>query len=89
MSKSDALSAARCLFAIAMTATSAVPGFAVESTEVVSVTPAGRHDLYCLNVHDLHALAVNDGIIVSNCWDCLRYRINVRVGGAVVSDVFA
>ncbi len=89
MSKEDALSAARCLFAIATTATSAAPGFAAESTEVASVTPAGRHDLYCLNVHDFHALAVNDGILVANCWDCLRYRINVHVGGAATGDVFA
>ena len=50
---------------------------------------AERHDLYCLNVHDVHAVAVNDGIIVSNCWDCLRYRVNLRIGGAMASDVFA
>ena len=72
-----------------MTATSAVPGFAAGSAEVVGVTPAGRHDLYCLNVHDVHALAVNDGIIVSNCWDCLRYRISSRISPAAVSGVFA
>lgn len=43
---------------------------------VVDVSPAGRGDVYDLAVTDpVHAFAVNGGILVSNCYDALRYLV--------------
>jgi hypothetical protein len=39
------------------------------SARVVSVTPSGRQDVYCLNAAITHAFAVEGGIVVHNCYD--------------------
>jgi hypothetical protein len=49
----------------------------------VSVTPEEPADVYCLEVPSNHAFAVESGVIVHNCMDCLRYL--VRSGRSVAS----
>jgi hypothetical protein len=39
---------------------------------VLSVTAAGRADVYCLNVDEAHEFYAN-GVLVANCMDALRY----------------
>ncbi len=41
----------------------------------LSVTPAGRSDVYCLTVPEAEAFAIENGIIVHNCMDETRYAI--------------
>ena len=43
---------------------------------VVDVSPAGSGDVFDLAIEDpAHAFAVNDGLVVSNCYDALRYLL--------------
>lgn len=50
----------------------------------VSVTPAGRSDVYCLEVPSTHAFAVEGGVVVHNCMDGLRYLIRSGLARARV-----
>jgi len=40
---------------------------------VKSIRPAGRADVFNMEVADTHDFAVNGGVIVHNCYDELRY----------------
>ena len=40
---------------------------------VTAIRPAGRADVFNLEVEDTHDFAVGSGIIVHNCYDELRY----------------
>lgn len=49
----------------------------VKLVPVVSVAPAGRADVFDLDVdHPDHAFTVNGGIVVHNCYDALRYCLS-------------
>ena len=37
---------------------------------------AGKAPVYCLDVYDTSNFAIDGGIIVSNCMDCIRYAID-------------
>lgn len=41
--------------------------------KVKSIRPAGRADVFNMEVEDTHDFAVNGGVIVHNCYDELRY----------------
>lgn len=40
---------------------------------VKGIRPAGRADVFNMEVADTHDFAVNGGVIVHNCYDELRY----------------
>ena len=44
----------------------------------VEVSPAGKSDVYCLEVPATHALAVESGILTHNSMDCRRYGVFTR-----------
>lgn len=50
----------------------------VRPVRCVSVDPAERDDVYCLVAEDTHSFAVEDGLIVHNCYDELRYACMFR-----------
>lgn len=47
----------------------------VKSIGVKAVIPAGKADVYNLEVEDNHNFAVNGGLIVHNCMDATRYFV--------------
>lgn len=46
--------------------------------KVVSVTPSGREDVYCMTVDGPNAFALANGVIVHNCYDETRYRLGLK-----------
>ncbi len=50
--------------------------------EVSHVRTAGRADVYCMNVEEVHNFAVQGGVIVQNCFDTTRYY--TRRAGTVI-----
>jgi len=44
-------------------------------SKVKSIEEAGEDDVYCLNVPAHGNFVVNEGIVVKNCLDSLRYAI--------------
>lgn len=54
----------------------------------VSVVPAGRSDVYCMEVPDHHAFAVEGGVIVHNCCDAMRYLVMTGMRFATTSPDF-
>ena len=43
--------------------------------KVKKVRYVGKGDTYCMNVEKYHNFSVNDGLIVHNCMDMIRYGI--------------
>jgi hypothetical protein len=48
--------------------------------KVVSITPAGREDVYNMTVDTYHNYLIEGGIILKNC-DGLRYLLRARTKG--------
>lgn len=51
------------------------PARASAQRSCVSVSAAGRSDVYCLTVPGTHSFAVSNGILVHNCCDAMRYFV--------------
>ncbi len=41
--------------------------------QIKSITPAGKADVYNMEVADVHDFAVENGVIIHNCYDDVRY----------------
>ena len=41
--------------------------------KVKSITPAGRADVYNMEVEDTHSFVIQGGVISHNCADAIRY----------------
>lgn len=59
---------------------SAVPEAArLDFVPVKAVRSAGREPTYNMEVDGFHNFSVNDGIVVHNCVDALRYVISTTI----------
>ena len=52
---------------------------------VTEITPCGRFDVWNLEVEDDHSFTLDNGVVVHNCYDAVRYRVLTpdRQAGAV------
>lgn len=41
--------------------------------KIVSITPAGKADVFNMEVEDTHNYVVNGGFVAHNCYDATRY----------------
>lgn len=55
--------------------------YAVEYSAVNSIKEDGVEDVYCLNVPRHGNFVVNDGVVVKNCLDALRYALFTHLFG--------
>lgn len=65
------------LSAISITRQKRVQGSAeVYYVPIVSIHKAGTEPVYNMEVEKVHNFSANGGIVVHNCADAIRYRIN-------------
>lgn len=76
MSKERALSVEASLLATNICTVKPAPKIASVSSTVKSIRVLKeKSDAFCLTTDVTHSIVVNDGILVSNCYDCISYLL--------------
>lgn len=53
-----------------------VRGYVVQPLEVIKIDNHSTDDVYCLIADETHVFAIANGVIVSNCYDSVRYGLS-------------